>query len=233
MFSQQILKMPSSYITRFSLLVVGVLAVPFSMLAQNTDNAPSTAFNLVTIISITAVISTALTAVVAWYTTGKKINTAVEEAVKHKVDKLVDQKISEKIGVRTAFLHAYFSKLQSNEILKEKRILILNKNLGKDYTLAEQLEKDGYKSISFQLFEPALNELNVNHFDLVLFDNRDGELEESQTIEFINRYKLAFKYVCFTCEDWTQESYSRYRDKVKFVKDSSKLSNAITQCLVG
>ena len=122
--------------------------------------------------------------------------------------------------------------MEAEEALFQKRILVVNKQTGKDRGLEGIIHKGGFQQpVHFLTLPEAMQSLDTNAYDVLILDNRDGQLTELESIDLIGKYPKAFTFVCLTVQNWSDENYKTYGQMVKFVKDPSYLKDVILNAL--
>ena len=189
------------------------------------------------IFGFTAILLT-VWAAITWFYRIKKV---AETQIDKKAGEIVENKISEKVGVKTNLIRAYFQRLEAEQRLYQKRILIVNATAGKRLVLEDMLADAGFSNISgsnkekqtvfFKTLIQLETGIDTNKYDLLLFDNYDGQLQETEMTKIVDQYGQALKFVCFTNTDWGQKNYHLYNKKIKFVKEISYLGDALRNAL--
>ena len=109
------------------------------------------------IYKVFGIVATLLTiwAAITWF---YKIKKVAEKQIETKAGAIVDAKISDAVGVKTDLIRSYFHKIEQEEELFHKSILVINAEVGKRLALEEVLEDAGFSTYS----KP--NEKNKNVF---------------------------------------------------------------------
>lgn len=161
-----------------------------------------------------------------------RIKKIAEEAITKKADKIIEDQISQKLGVKSELIQAYFKEIEQAQKLKQKRILVVNKDAGKRLSIEKVITNAGFLTVPiFKKWAEIAGGIDTNQFDLLLFDNEDGNLNETEIIKLVNDYGEALKFACFTGVDVTPESYRLLSSKVRFAKDINYLAQAIENAL--
>lgn len=172
-------------------------------------------------LNIWAFLGPLLAAVVTWLGLRKKVDDWAE--------KEITKKASEKFGVDWAVVKQLVDEKKRDATIKAKRLAIVNKETGRRQDLVSMLEKYGFKNPPPQFFNLADFNIKFNHnnFDLVVLDNHDGELTESEMRQIIEAHQ--FPYVLFTNTDLSSEFFNDFKVKVKFAKIQDNIPDYVAQ----
>lgn len=161
-----------------------------------------------------------------------KIKQTSEKIIKEKVDALIENKLADKIGVKLELVKSYFKEIEEAQAIKQKRILVISKTCGKRDTIVKAIEKAGFSTIPiFKTLSEYSAGIDTNHFDLILFDNEDGTLEETEMTAIVDEHEQALKFVCFSTVDVSSAIFKAYNKKVRFIKDIINMDFALTNAL--
>lgn len=161
-----------------------------------------------------------------------KIKQTAEKVIEEKADKLIEDQLADKIGVKYELIKSYFQEIERAQELKQKRILVVNKDTGKKLSIEKIIENAGFSNKPiFKKWSEFEKGIDTNNFDLLLFDNLDTELSEEDIKSAVKKYNESLKFVYFTSEDMSAENYQLLRSVVRFVKEEGYLGDAITNAL--
>ena len=161
-----------------------------------------------------------------------QIKQTAEKVIKEKADKLIEDQLADKFGVKSEIIKSYFQEIEKAQLLKQKRILVVNKHVGKKTTLEKAIEKAGFTTTPiFKKWSEVENGIDTNDYDLLLIDNEDGSFSEEEIKEIVKRYSQSLKFACFTGVDVSAENYKILSGVVRFAKDMNYLGDAIKNAL--
>ena len=137
------------------------------------------------------------------------------------IEKEVEKRIGEKAGVKAELVRTYFKRLESEEKLRASSILIINKSIGLRDSLKSYLEGKGYAKIKFKTIEQINQGFDTQEFKMILFDNEDTFLDESEVKQIMDKYADAYgsKFVCFTKRNFDIYKDSNYNKRIKIIQD--------------
>lgn len=172
-------------------------------------------------LNIWAFIGPVLAAIVTWLGLRKKAEDWAE--------KEITKKASEKFGVDWAIVHQLVEEKKRDAAIKSKRLAIVNKLTGRRQDLVAMLEKQGFKTTPPQFFtlEAFNTKFDYNQFDLIILDNHDGKLDETDLRQIIDKHQ--FPYVLYTVEQTSKAFFEDYKSKVKFAQIQQNISDYISQ----
>lgn len=142
-------------------------------------------------------------------------------------EKEITKKANEKFGVDWVTVKLLVDDKKRDALIKAKRIAIINKETGRRQDLVTLLEKNGFNNPSPQFFSLVdyQTKFDFNKFDIVLLDNYDGLLTETDMRQIIEKHQ--FPYVLFTKTDLTPQFFTQFNSKVKFLKIQENLIDYI------
>jgi hypothetical protein len=145
------------------------------------------------------------------------------------IEKEVEKKIGEKAGVKAELVRTYFKRLESEENLKNASILVINKSVGLRDSLRIFLEKKGYKNLKFKTLDQVNQGFEAQDFKMIVFDNEDTLLEESEIKSIMDRYATAYgsKFVCYTKKSLDMYRDAQYNTRIKIIQDIINLDDNI------
>ena len=59
----------------------------------------------------------------------------------------------------------------------------------------------------------------------------DATLEEAEITAIVDKYEQAFKFVCFSAVNFSDDNYKKYISKVRFMKDINNMDFALMSAL--
>jgi len=161
-----------------------------------------------------------------------KIKQTAEKVIEKKADKLIEDQLADKLGVKSELIKSYFQEIERAQELKQKRILVVNKHVGKKTTLEKAIEKAGFTTTPiFKKWTEVENGIDTNKYDLLLIDNEDGSLTEEEITNLVKKYSQSLKFACFTSVDISPESYKLLNGVVRFAKDINYVGGTIENAL--
>lgn len=174
-------------------------------------------------LNVWAFLGPLLAAIVTWLGLRKKIEDWAESQI--------TKKASEKFGVDWAIVKKLVDKETHILNVRQKRIAVINKKDGKRNDLVAILTKSGFdeKNIHFYTLD-KMKDFEENNHDIILLDNFDGSLSESEMEEQITKKLPKFNFLVFTNVD--VGFYSKYGPKVKIVKNPNYIVDNLEQLLL-
>ena len=160
-----------------------------------------------------------IVALIGWLGLRKKIEDWVE--------KELTKKANEKFGVDWATVKQLVDAKKRDNLIKSKRLAIVNKQTGRRQELVSLFDKNGFTSYQFFKLDDFNTKFDHNQFDLILFDNFDGGLEENEMSAIIKNNQ--FQYILFTLKDTTNSFFSEYKSIIKFAKIPENIPDFITR----
>lgn len=174
-----------------------------------------------TFLNIWAILGPLLAVLVTWLGLRKKVADWAE--------KEITQKATEKFGVDWATVKQLVDEKKRHAAIKAKRLAIVNKEIGRRQDMVTMLDNYGFKNPPPQFFN--WTEFNAkfdhNQFDLVILDNHDGQLTETELQQVMEKYQ--FPYVLYTVKQTSQTFFEKYKDKVKFAQIQQNIPDYIAQ----
>lgn len=177
----------------------------------------------------TSIASISILGIILFFWKSKKI---AEDLLKRKAEELIEGKMADKIGVKFELIKKYFQDIEQTQLLRQKRILVVNKDAGKKIHLVKTIEKGGFTSnpVFMKLTELEAG-IDTNDFDLLLIDNEDAKFSEEEILNLVDTYKASFKFACFTGVDVSAETFKKLNGVVRFAKDVNYIESAIENAL--
>ena len=139
----------------------------------------------------------------------------------------ITKKANEKFGVDWATVKQLVDTKKRDNLVKSKRLAIVNKQTGRRQELVSLFDKNGFTSYQFFKLEDFNTKFDHNQFDLILFDNFDGGLEENEMSQIINSNQ--FPYVLYTPGPASVTFFSNFKGKVKFAQNEQNIPEYISQ----
>lgn len=172
-------------------------------------------------LNVWAILGPILGAVVAYLSIRSRIAKWAEDEV--------TKKANEKFGVDWTIVKQLVDEKRRDIAIKSKRLAIVNKTTGRRQDLVTMLEKYGFKNPPPQFFK--LDDFNTkfdyNQFDLIILDNHDNQLTESELQQIIEAHQ--FQYVLYTNSELSQDFFNKFQGKVKFAKIQENVPDYIAQ----
>lgn len=173
-------------------------------------------------LNVWAILGPIIGALTTWLLIKSRIQKWAEEEV--------TKKANEKFGVDWAVVKQLVDDKKRDAAIKAKRLAIVNKVTGRRQDLVVMLEKYGFRNPppqSFHWTDFNSDKFDYNQFDLIILDNHDGQLTETELRQIIEKHQ--FPYVLYTVEQTSKAFFDEYKGKVKFAQIQQNIPDYIAQ----